>query len=101
MPLPLAPLIPFAIRLGVFAAAGYAARRIFAARTFPGRTDQRAEDALDDLGEGLAVHRPTDLAVTRQTNTAARLRRTIRFRGKTYDIDAGLIARVRIRRHDE
>ena len=98
MPLPLAPLVPFALRLGVFAAAGYAVRRMIAARTHPGRTDIRAEDALDDLGEGLAVHHPTDLPGNRQTNTTARLRRMIRFRGKTYEVDAGLIARLRIRK---
>ncbi len=97
MPLPLAPLVPFALRLGVVAAVGYAVRRVIAARTHRGRTDIRAEDALDDLGNGLAVHRPADLPENRQTNTTARLRRTIRFRGKTYDFDAGLIARFRIR----
>jgi hypothetical protein len=100
MPLPLAPLVPLALRLGVFAAAGYAVKRVIAARTYPGRTDIRAEDALDNLGEGLGVHRPADLPETRQTNTTARLRRTIRFRGKTYDIDAGLIARLRIQRSE-
>jgi hypothetical protein len=46
------------------------------------------------------VHRPADLPETRQTNTTARLCRTIRFRGKTYDIDAGLIARLRIQRSE-
>jgi hypothetical protein len=97
MPLPLAPLVPVALRLGVFAAAGYALKRVMSARTHVGRTDIRAEDALDDLGEGLAVHRPADLPENRQTNTTARLRRVIRFRGKTYEIDAGLIARLRIR----
>jgi hypothetical protein len=96
MPLPLAPLVPLALRLGVFAAAGYALKRVMSARTHPGRTDIRAEDALDDLGEGFAVHRPADLAANRQTNTTARLRRRIRFRGKTYEVDAGLIARFRV-----
>jgi hypothetical protein len=100
MPLPLAPLLPFALRLGVFAAASYAVKRVIAARTHPGRTDIRAEDALDDLGEGLAVHRPADLPENRQTNTTARLRRVIRFRGKEYEVDAGLIARFRIRRSE-
>ncbi len=98
MPLLLAPLVPIALRLGIFAAAGYALKRVIAAQTYPGRTDIRAEDALDDLAEGLAVHRPGDLPDTRQTNTAARLRRRIRFRGKTYDVDAGLITRIRIRK---
>ena len=98
MPLPLAPLVPIAVRLGLVAAIGFAIKRAISARTHPGRTDIRAEDALDDLGEGVAVHRPTDLDEYRQTNTTARLRRTIRFRGKTYEVDAGLIARLRVRK---
>ncbi|MFZ1468089.1 MAG: hypothetical protein WAT09_03825 [Paracoccaceae bacterium] len=97
MPLPLAPLLPLMLRLGAVATAGYAASRWVAARHHPGRTDQRAEDALDDLGEGLSLHRPADRADDRQTNAAARLCRTVRFRGRTWDIDAGLMARLRIR----
>ena len=95
MPLPLAPLVPFALRLGAVAALGFAARRALASRSFPGRTDQRAEDALDDLGEGLAVHTPPDSAG--QRNAALRVRRRIRFRGKTYELDAGAIARWRLK----
>ncbi len=101
MPLPLAPLLPLAMRLGLLTAAGYAVKRYLAARSHPGRVDIRAEDALDDLGEGLAVHRPADLAQTRQTNTTARFRRTIRIGGKSYEIDAGLIARFRLRQDVE
>lgn len=97
MPLPLAPLLPVALRLGLVATAGYALARWAKARTQVGRTDQRAEDALDALDEGLAVHRPDDRAEDRQTNAAARVRRVIRFRGKTYELDAGLMARVRLR----
>lgn len=97
MPLPLAPLVPLALRLGAVAAAGFAARRWLAARTHPGRTDQRAEDALDDLGEGLSLHRPGDRGDDSQTNATARLRRVIRFRGKEYELDAGLMARFRLR----
>lgn len=98
MPLPLAPLIPLALRLGAVAAAGLAARRLVVARSHPGRTDQRAEDALDDLDEGIALHRPTDRAEDSQTNAAARLRRTIRFRGQAYELDAGVLARFRLRK---
>jgi len=100
MPLPLAPLVPLVLRLGAAAAAGFALRRAMDARMAVGRTDQRAEDAMDDLAEGLAVHRPPDRAGEgdSQTNTAARLRRTIRW-GKTgVEVDAALLARFRIRR---
>lgn len=97
MPLPLAPLIPLAVRFGVVASATWAVTRWVKARSHPGRTDQRAEDALDALDEGLALHRPADRAEDRQTNAAARVRRTIRFRGRIYELDAGLMARIRLR----
>ena len=101
MPLPLAPLLPLALRLGAVAAVGLAARSWLAARSHPGRTDQRAEDALDDLGEGLSLHRPGDRGDDSQTNATARLRRVVRFRGRTWELDAGLLARVRLNERKE
>ena len=95
MPLPLAPLLPLALRIGAVAAVGLAARRLVAAHTWPGRTDQRAEDALNDLAEGVTTHAPKD--THGQRNATLRLRRKIRFRGKTYDVDAGLLARFRMK----
>lgn len=95
MPLPLAPLLPIALRLGAVAAVGFAAKKIIAAKTWTGRTDQRAEDAMDDMGEGLSTHRPKD--APGQGNAGMRLRRTLRFRGKTYELDASALARVRIK----
>jgi hypothetical protein len=73
--------------------------RLVRRATYPGRTDQRAEDALDDLGEGITVHRPADQ--TEQTNATARVRRVVRFRGRSYEIDAGLMARLRVRKTDK
>lgn len=105
MPLTLAPLVPVALRIGMAATTTYAVARWVRARTYPGRTDQRAEDAFDELGEGLSLHRPADRAEAglgeRQTNAAARMRRVIRFAGKTWEIDAGLMARFRLRRGQE
>lgn len=101
MPLPLAPLIPLAVRLGLVATTTFAVTRWVRSATHPGRTDQRAEDALDELGEGLTLHRPADRAEDRQTNATARVRRVIRFRGQSYEIDAGLMARLRLRSTDE
>lgn len=103
MPLPLAPLLPLALRLGAVTAAGLAARAWVRRHSFPGRTDQRAEDALDDLGEGLSVHRPADRAdgEVGQTNTTARMVRVIRMGGKAWEFDAGLIARIRLRPRPE
>ncbi len=105
MPLPLAPLLPLALRIGMVATTTFAVTRWVRMRTHPGRTDQRAEDAFDDLGEGLSLHRPADRAVEgvddSQTNATARLRRAIRFRGKSWEIDAGLMARLRLRQRNE
>lgn len=101
MPLPLAPLIPLAVRLGLFASTTWAVTRWVRSAAHPGRTDQRAEDALDELGEGLTIHRPADRAEDRQTNATARVRRVVRFRGRSYEVDAGLMARFRLRETDE
>jgi hypothetical protein len=103
MPLPLAPFLPFAVRIGAVAAVALAARRWVRGRTFPGRTDQRAEDAFDDLGEGLSLHRPADRTAqaVNQTNGTARMVRVIRFRGKLWEADVGMITRLRIRQIEE
>lgn len=96
MPLPLAPLLPFALRLGAIAALGYVAQSLIRRHGHMGRTDQRAEEALDDLDDGLSSHQPRDAAG--QRNGAFRLRRTFRMGGKTYELDAGAIARLRFRK---
>jgi hypothetical protein len=103
MPLPLAPLLPLALRLGAVTAVGLAARSWVRRHSFPGRTDQRAEDALDDLGEGVSVHRPADRSEggVSQTNTTARVVRVIRVGGKAWELDAGLMARIRLRPRPE
>lgn len=102
MPLPLAPILPIALRVGAVALAGLAAGRWIAARSHAGRTDQRSEDALDDLGEGLSLHRPADRNRDgdRQANAGARLRRVIRFRGRIWELDAGVMARFRLKGRD-
>lgn len=100
MPLPLAPLIPLAVRLGLVASTTWAVSRWVRSAMHPGRTDQRAEDALDELGEGLSLHQPADRVEDRQTNASARVRRVIRFRGRAYEIDASLMARLRLRERE-
>jgi len=91
MPLPLAPIAGMAIRYGTVALAAYGIRRALR----KGRTDQRAEDALDDMDEGLAVHHPADRG---QTNAAARFKRVLRFGGTAVEIDAAALGRFRIRK---
>lgn len=91
MPLPLAPIAGFAIRYGAVALAAYGLRKALR----KGRTDQRAEDALDDMDEGVAMHRPADRG---QTNAAARFRRVIRWGDTAIEIDAAALGRFRVRK---
>lgn len=93
MALPLAPVAAVALRYGAVAVASYALAR----QIGPGRRDQRAEDALDEVPEGLTARREPE-----QTNVTGRIRRVIRL-GKTgpgLEIDAVSITRIRIRRVD-
>lgn len=91
MPLPLAPIASVAIRYGAVALATYAVTRKVAV----GRRDQRAEDSLDDLEEGLSVHREAG-----QANTTARFRRVIRIGddGPGVEIDITALGRIIIRK---
>lgn len=91
MPLPLVPIAAIAVQVGTLAYAAYAIRRGIR----PGRVDQRAEDAMDDLDEGVAVHRPKNRD---QANAAARFRRVIRWGAHAVEIDASAMARFRVRR---
>lgn len=95
MPLPLAPLAGIALKYGTVALAAWGAQRALRAAVTLGRTDQRAEDALDDLPEGATAHHPRDRD---QRNAALRLRRRIHFAGQDWDFDASMIARLRLRR---
>lgn len=91
MPLPLAPVAGLALRYGTVALATYAVAR----RAAPGRRDQRAEDALDSLDEGLTVRRDAE-----QANATARFARTIRLGqdGPGFHVDLSALGRIRIRR---
>lgn len=93
MPVPLAPIAAAAARYGAIALAGY----VIARQLDRGRTDQRAEDALDDLPEGVTAHRPRDRD---QWNMAARMRRVIRLgaSGPGVEVDASVLGRIRLRR---
>lgn len=92
-------LVPVALRLGALATTAYAAWRL--SQSAGGRLDQQVEDALDELDEGVAmtqsqIHGETD--ENRQYNANARFRRRVRVGGRTLEIDASAIARLRLRR---
>jgi hypothetical protein len=96
MPLPLGPLagvaLRYGLRYGTMAVLAYALTH--RARS-PLRRDQRSEDAMDELGEGVAFRRDDE-----QVNGGARLRRTIRVgrTGPGVEIDASALGRLRLRR---
>jgi len=91
MPLPLAPIASIALRYGTVALATYAITRKVAI----GRRDQRVEDALDDLDEGLSVRREPG-----QTSGTARFHRVIRMghNGPGVAIDISALGRFSIRK---
>ena len=91
MGLPIAPIARIAIRYGAVAVASYAATR----RLERGRRDQRAEDAMDDLEEGLFVRREKN-----QINGSGRFRRVIRLGrdGAGIEIDIAGHSRFKVRR---
>lgn len=89
MALPLAPVAIVALRYGAVAVATYA----FTRKIERTRRDQRAEDALDDVPEGLGLRRePTQL------NATGRFRRVFYLgnNGPGYQIDVTSITRIRI-----
>lgn len=106
MPIPLAPLLPLLLRIGAVTAAGYAAGRILARSVVPARRDQRVEDALDDLDEGLAYRsdsRQGDTAeppsaFARDHAASFRLKRRITLGERDWDVDAAFVGRLRLRR---
>ena len=91
MPLPLVPIAGIAVRYGLVAFSTWVmVRRI--ART---PRDQRAEDALDDLPEGLTAGKHDDA-----TRGSARLKRTIRLgmNGPGVEIDVTALGRMKVKR---
>lgn len=91
MALPLAPIASLALRYGVVALATYAATR----RIQSGRIDQRAEDAMDDVQEGLTLRKDSD-----QINGTGRFNRTLRFgdTGPGVEIDISALGRIKFRK---
>ena len=89
--LPLAPVAGIALRYGAVAVAGYALAR----RIEPGRRDQRAEDAQDELQEGVTLRRDGG-----DVSTTGRFCRTIRMgaSGPGVRVDISGIGRIRVRR---
>lgn len=93
MPLPLAPLAVVAFRYGAVALAGYGLSRLI----HPGRTNQQAEEAMDETPEGFTAHGLKDAD---QVNATARFRRIFRLSstGPGVEVDATTLTRLRIRR---
>ncbi|MEL6170160.1 MAG: hypothetical protein AAFR35_15845 [Pseudomonadota bacterium] len=92
MPLPIAPVAGIALRYGAVALAAYAVAR----NARSGHFDQRGEDALDDVGEGVTFRRDT----VDQVNATGRVKRTVRLgsAGPGFEIDVAAFGRFRVRR---
>ena len=82
------PIIPIALAAGVVA---------FARNVSVSAVDQRIEDRLDDVSEGLSAHRDRDGT---QLNAAYRWKRVVRFgkSGPGVEIDASALGRLRFAR---
>ncbi|WP_424943715.1 hypothetical protein [Aliiroseovarius crassostreae] len=95
MALPLAPIAAVALRYGTVAVATYAIAR----KMERGRRDQRAEDALDDVPEGLTARRGNGHE-RNQVNATGRMRRVFRLgtNGPGVEIDAISLTRIRFRK---
>lgn len=91
MPLPLTPIAGLALRYGAVAVATYAVAR----RMDRGRFDQRAEDALDTVEEGVTLRREGE-----QLNATGRFRRVIRLGqdGPGVELDITGLTRIRVKR---
>ena len=91
MAIHLAPVAGVALRYGAVALAAYAATRAIPKL----RRDQRVEDTLDTVEEGLEARRDSE-----QVNATGRFRRVIRLgqRGPGVEIDAVALTRIRVRR---
>jgi hypothetical protein len=79
------PVIPIALAAGAFA---------LARNVSVSPVDQRVEDRLDEVREGLSAHRDHD---GRQVNAAYRWKRVVRFgkSGAGFEIDASALGRLR------
>lgn len=95
MAIPIVPIAGAVLKYGPVAVAGLATLAYLRAQ--PGHADQRAEDLLDELDEGVRASRSHD---GRQVNTRGRYRRVIRAgrSGPGVELDATFLGRIRIRR---
>ena len=93
MPLPLAPIAGIALRYGAVAVATYAVTRRISIQK--GHFDQRGEEAMDDVNEGVTVRRQPE-----QVNGTTRFRRVMRFGtdGTGIEIDITALGRIRFRK---
>ncbi len=91
MALPLAPVAAIALRYGTVALATWAVAR----QIERGRRDQRAEDAHDDVPEGVTLRKDNE-----QLNATGRLKRVIRLgtSGPGIEFDASAFGRFRFRK---
>ena len=93
MPLPLVPIAGIALRYGAVAVATYAVTRRISIQK--AHFDQRGEEAMDDVAEGISLRRDPD-----QVNGATRFRRVVRIGpdGPGVEVDVTALGRIRFRK---
>lgn len=101
MPLPIAAIAPIALRYGLRYGTVALAAWAVARATRKGARDQKAEDALDRMPEGVTARRDGSPGGTdSQANAGLRLRRVFRRKadGPGVEIDLAALGRFRIRK---
>jgi len=91
MPIPIAPIAGIAARYGLVAISAY----VIARRAQPAPFDQRGEDAMNDVNEGLGLRRGVN-----QLNANAKLCRTVRLgnNGAGLQFELTSLNRLKIRK---
>jgi len=94
MPLPLPPLALLALRTAGVALSAYALTRMAA----PARRDQRVEEALDEMPEGVHLSREDETGDDQVWRAGGKLRRSIRFGLRGVELELAGLGRLRLRR---
>lgn len=95
----MAVILPMVLRIGAAAAAGFVVNHLMRCRFAKAYRDQRAEDAFDDLSEGLAFSQHPE-GGGQQRNATFCVRRSLRFGEQTWDLDASAMLRLKLSRRE-
>ena len=95
----MAVILPIVLRIGAAAAAGFVLNHLLTRSFAKAYRDQRAEDAFDDLSEGLALSQQAE-GEGQQRNATLRVKRSLRIGEQTWDLDAAAMLRLKLSRRE-